>query len=170
MLEVTCFFESVYFGDPPSKALPARVITGVTGAQECLHEGAGQLRTNDPTAEAKHVHVVVNDALGGRVRIVANGGVQALHFVGGDASANSGTTDQYAPLCIPALNGVPHLGHDIRKIDRIRRERADVDDLGTGLAHRLQDRVPEQKASMIEADRNLHLRLFTLPANLSGMS
>jgi ribose 5-phosphate isomerase B len=55
-------------------------------AEERDHALPAWLRPDDPRAQGQDVHVVVLDALVGRVRVVADGGADPADLVGGDGS------------------------------------------------------------------------------------
>ncbi len=68
-----------------------------------------QFRSNHATAEAEHIHVIVRHSLRGGIGIMANGGVDAFHFVRGDARTHARTADDDAALGFAVLNSRAHL-------------------------------------------------------------
>ena len=87
---------------------------------------AGRLRADHPRAERQDVHVVVLDALVGRVRVVADGRPDAADLVRGDARPDAGAADQDAAVGLAVADGVAEplrRSPGSRRADRSRRRR-----------------------------------------------
>ena len=80
------------FTNPASVALFTRLITNKACGQESGYQLFSDFRTYNPPTQAEHIHGIVLDALVCRVCIVANGGIDALHLVGGDTGTHPGAT------------------------------------------------------------------------------
>ena len=65
-----------------------------------------RLGPDDPGAERQDVHVVVLDALVGRVGVVADGGADAADLVRRDARADAGAADEDAALGLAVADRV----------------------------------------------------------------
>src|SRR5260370_22178436 len=108
------------------------------GAQERPDQILRQRGADDARADDQHVHVVVFDALVGRVAVVADGGADAGDLVGRHRRPHAAAADQDAALRAPVKDGAADRLGGIRIIDRRRRRRAHVHQLvprgGDGLA------------------------------------
>ena len=96
------------------------LFVGEAGAQEGPHQLPCQLDADHPGAEHQDVHVVVLDALMGRVGVVAEAGADAGELVRRDGGAHAAPADQHAPLH-RARRAPPgqRRGH-VRIVDRLR--------------------------------------------------
>src|SRR5262245_10025795 len=132
--------------------------------QERAHELAGQLRTDHLGSEAQNVHVVVLDALVGRVRVVADRGPDARDLAGGDRSADAGPADEDSKLGVTVSDRGADLAGLVRIVDvRLRRIGPEVDRLVPGAHDLLEHALSQLHAAMVEGDRDPH-RAVTLPA------
>ena len=80
--------------------------------REGAHEVGREIGADDPGAEAEHVHVVVLDALVGRVHVVADCGADPVELARGDRRPDAGAADENPALCLAAedrLADVPRL-------------------------------------------------------------
>src|SRR6476659_5267228 len=71
-------------GHPPLVAW----LVGESGLQEVPHQLPRQLEADDPRSEGEDVHVVVLDALMGRIAVVTQAGADAGQLVRGDRGAD----------------------------------------------------------------------------------
>src|SRR5471030_536396 len=123
--------------------------------QECAHELARQRRADNLRAEAKHVHVVVLDALVGAVGVVADRRANPRELAGCDRRANARAADEDAAHCVAALDRLAHLASLVGIVDAHRiGVGAEVENVVPG--ERLEHGVPQVDATMVEGGRDLH--------------
>ena len=90
----------------------------------------GRLGADDARTQGQHVHVVVLDALVGRVGVVADGGTDPAHLVGGHRRTDPGAADEDAALRGAARDGVAQaLGEVGVVIVRVGAVAAEVDEV-----------------------------------------
>src|SRR5262249_51512259 len=146
-------------------AQPGRVRLAPVEArvQEGAHQVDGERRPDDLGAEAEHVHVVVLDALVGRIDVVAHGAADPVELRDGDRGTDARAADEHADLGIPVLDrladlarlvGVvdPHLVGFDPEVQGVVPERVQLGEHG----------VPQAHAAVVERDCNPH-RTVTLP-------
>src|SRR2546423_9833233 len=115
----------------------------------------GKRRPHDLGAEAEDVHVVVLDALMGRVDVVANGGADPGELAGGDRGAHTRSADEHTTLGVPAEDRLAEFARLVRIVD--------PDGVGIGSqvhqlmpGKRLEDGVTKTDAAVVECNRHLH--------------
>src|SRR5262245_14192408 len=132
--------------------------------EERAHELAGQLRADHLGAEAEHVHVVVLDALVGRVRVVADRGANAVDLARGDRCSDARPADEDSAVRVAASDRLADLAGLVRIVDsRLWLIGPEVDRLVPGAHDLLEHALPQLHAAMVEGDRDPH-RGVTLPA------
>ena len=94
--------------------------------QKCLHQFRRQRRTDDSSAQNQNVHVVMFDALVGRVVVMAHGCADARHLVGGNADSHAAAAYQDPTLSLARLQSFAHSFGEVRIIRRLRVIRAQV--------------------------------------------
>ena len=71
-------------------------------AEACFHEGCrdlpSHLYSDDASAKTQNIHVVVLDALVGRIGVVAHTGAHTTHLVGRHAGPHSTPTYDYSAI------------------------------------------------------------------------
>ena len=102
--------------------VPAAFELGIEKVlDDSLDLGADLLR-----GQAADLGIVMEAGAVGGKDIIALGGADAAHFIGGDAHADAGAADQNAPVVFAPDNSLRHLYGDIRIIDGILRIAAEV--------------------------------------------
>src|SRR5581483_837877 len=133
------------------------------GLEERADEIGGELGADHFRPEAEDVHVVVLDALVGRVHVVADRGADTRQLAGGDRGADAGTADQHSALGLPVEHRLPDLPRLDRVVDPNRvGVGAEVDDLMAEGRELLEHAFAELDTPMVERDRHPHVRV-TLP-------
>src|SRR4051812_24834206 len=112
-LLTVAFLDGEDLGQAPGVAL----LGGVARLDVGLHQLVGDGGADDPAAQHQDVHVVVLDPLMGRVDVVADGGADARHLVGGHAGADTAATDEDRALGASLLDGESDLLRVVRIVD-----------------------------------------------------
>ena len=121
------------------------------------HEIGGETRAYHLRAEADDIHVVVLDSLVRGVHVVADRCPDPGDRARGDRGADTGAADEHATLGLSVLDRRAELGSFHRVVDpHCVVVGAEVDDLVSVVAQRLEDRVPEMDASVVERHGNFH--------------
>ncbi len=128
-----------------------------TCRQKRAHEVGGEARPDDLRAETEDVHVVVLDSLVGGVDVVADGCPNPGDLARGNRRADAGAADEHAALGLAVLDRGAELGGLDGIVDPHRvGVGAEVHDLVSGTAQRLEELVPEMDASVVERHGNFH--------------
>src|SRR5688572_12142729 len=96
------------------------------------------------------------NTLRSRISVMADGCINAFHFVGGNTGADTRAADQNPPLSFPALNGTPYLLREVREIHRFRAIRAQINGFVTRLTHSPQDGFLERESRVIKPNGDFH--------------
>jgi hypothetical protein len=147
------------------QSFPSGRIALVFCVQESRDKYFGKFRSNDAAAKAEHIHIVVQYALRGRIRVVTNGRVYTSHLVRGDTCADARSAAQDAAFGIPVLNGASNLLGKIRVVHRVGAVRANIDWLMSSIADGVQDYLFERETRMVKSYDNFH----NSPKDLSGL-
>lgn len=115
------------FGDASGVASVVTAIerSACEGAQACFHDFGAE----NACTEHDDIGIVVLARHACGVGFVHERGTRARHFVGGDAHANTGAADQYAPCVAVIDHGVGEAMRKIRVIHRLRILRSEIFDL-----------------------------------------
>ena len=144
----------------PSRELAHAAAEVLLGREPRVEEGLDQLererRADDLGAEAHHVHVVVLDALVGRVDVVAERGPDARDLVGRDAGPDPGPADHDRPLGLAAADRVADPLGQVGEVDRLGRVGAEVGHLVAPGPQLLDDRPLEREPGVVASNRDLH--------------
>ena len=77
-------------------------------AEEGIDDLAGQRRSDNPRADAEHVHIVVLDGLMRGVSVVADGGADAWKFIGRNRHAGATSADDHAAVRVAIEDRLRH--------------------------------------------------------------
>lgn len=132
------------------------LLGGEPGAEEGRNEIGDQRRTDDASPEAEHVHVVVLDALGRGVGVVADAGTHALHLVRGHAGPYTATAEDDAPVGSPLAHGARDGGGVVGIVHGIGGMGPAIEDLVPGHRHVAEDFVLQREARMVASYGNVH--------------
>ena len=131
-------------------------LAGEASVQECLHQLAGKLDTDDTTAEHQYVHVVVLDALVRRVGVVTQSGANPWNPVRGHRRANTAPAEQDAALGpVLAQGSTDGLGI-VGIVHRIGAVGAQVEDFPIVRGQEGFHRLLKCKSGMIRTYRDAH--------------
>src|SRR5207249_708042 len=86
-------------------------------AEERADQIGGEQRADDVRAETEDVHVVVLDALVGRVDVVADRGANSIQLAGRDGRSDARAADEDAALGLAVADRVPDLARLVRVVD-----------------------------------------------------
>lgn len=81
------------------------LLIGELGFEIGANELPRQFDADDPRTEYEYVHVVVLDALVGRVGVVTQSCADSVYFVGGHGCADPAATNQHAAVSFTLLDG-----------------------------------------------------------------
>ena len=95
--------------------------------QKGFHQIFGERAGDYARTEHEDVHVVVFDALVRGIGVVANGGADAVEFVGGDGGADAAAADENAAFDRARLDGFADGLGEIGIIARLRVVSAEID-------------------------------------------
>ena len=113
----------------------------------------GEPRSNDLRANAHDIHIVMLDALVGRMDIVTDRGADTLHLVGRNRGTNTGAAHHDAAGDLSGDDLPRDRPCDIRKIHRIFVVGSDIDDLmADGWADPLDTSLPEPEVDWRSAE------------------
>src|SRR5688500_2566770 len=138
---------------------PLHVTLGAV--EPCLEEGTDELRRelppDDLRPEAEDVHVVVLDALMGRVRVVADRGADPRQLAGRDRGAHAGATDEHGALRSTRPDRIADLLRLVRVVDpRLGRVGSQVHRLVAELVDDREHALAQLDPTMVEGDRDSH--------------
>src|SRR6266511_1633224 len=98
-----------------------------------VHQLAGQFDADDARAEHEHVHIVMLDALTGRITVMAYRRANPWDLVGRYRRADATAADQHTSFCLAGHECLAHRFGEVRIIDRRGAVRAFVDNLVAAL-------------------------------------
>lgn len=76
----------------------------IASSEESPNDFKGDFRANNPSTHTEDIHIVVLNALPGRVGIVTEASPDSREFVGSYTDSNSGPADQYPAIDLPFEN------------------------------------------------------------------
>ena len=97
------------FGEPSGESR----LRAEPGRQERLDQLPSQHFPHNAASEANHVHVVVLDALVGRVGVADQGRTDAVYLVRGHTGPHAAPADRNAAIYLAARNGLGQGDHEI---------------------------------------------------------
>src|SRR5262249_25031064 len=117
--------------------------------QEGANKLAGELDADDTTAEHQHVHVVVLNALVGRIGVVTQSGTNPWNPICGHRGANAAPAEQDTALGSVLAQGSTDSGRIVGIIHRIGAVGAQVEDVAMLCGRETLDLLLERKSGMI---------------------
>ena len=144
-------------------------FVGIPGGKEVIDEFMSEGGSDDARAEDEDVHIVMLDALVGRVRIVGESGADAGDFVGGNGGADAAAADEDAALGFTAEHfGGKGLG-EVGVVDGVSGIRSGVDWLITFGAEVFDEVLLESETGVVGSNGDFHgFRLAGRRAVASG--
>ena len=134
------------------------------GRQPDLEHAVDEPFAEEVSREAEDVQIIMTSAHFGSEIVVARCGSHAVHLVGCDAHADSGSAHQNSTIGFASTNFMGYNLRDIGIVDRAFFVRAEIEGFVTKLFHKLQDLVPNRSATMITSDGNTHNRYLLFRA------
>ena len=131
-------------------------LAGEASVQERANQLAGELDTDDTTAEHQHVHVIVLNALVRRIGVVAQSGAHPGNPVGGHRRANAAPAEQDAALGPVLAQGSTDGLRIIGIVHGIGAVGAQVEDLAMLRGQEGFHRLLKCKSGMIRTYRDAH--------------
>jgi hypothetical protein len=122
--------------------------------QICRNEIVCEPRTNDLSAYAHYVYIIMLHSLMGRMYVMADGRSYASDLVGSDRGTDTGATDYQSALGLRRCHGLRNLTTDIGKIYRVLIETADVNDFVTGISEEVDHTGLQNETRMIRTNHN----------------
>src|SRR4030095_2836157 len=98
-----------------------------------VHQLRSQFDADDARAEHEHVHIVMLDALTGRIAVMAYRRANPWELVGRYRRADAAAADQHASFRLAGSERLSHRFGEVRIIDCLGAVRALVDDLVAAL-------------------------------------
>ena len=115
-----------------------------------LPPGFGQ----EPRAERKYIRIIMFPAIAGGSSIIAQGGADARHFVGGDGGADARAIDDDAARGFSVGDDFGHSGRDVGIVDWRFSVGADVVDGESELGEDWQQRFFQNEPTVIRSQRD----------------
>lgn len=129
----------------------------VSGVQKGGDQLLRQRRTDNPAAEADHVHVVVFNALMSRIRIVHQRGIDAGDLVGSDARADAAPADDDAAFGAAIYDMLRDRFGKIRIINGdVGGGGSNINDVMLMIVQVIYQNLFEGKSCVIAADGEFH--------------
>src|SRR5882724_2972853 len=129
-----------------------------SGCDECLDVIPGGVGSRDPASQADDVHVVVLDALSGRVVVVDQAGADSADLIGDDRRTYSAPTNSDAPLHLTCRYGSSQRRDIVGIVVAwVHRCGAEIDNLVTCGGESCAQLFFQFKPAMIGSDPNAHV-------------
>ena len=136
---------------------------GELALEEGTQAGPRDLRADDPRPEAQHVGVVVLTPQASRHRIGGLHAADAAHLVRHDRFPGPAPAQHDPALELSARHRPGDRRDEVRIVDRLRAERAEVAVLDAQLIEQRAQVTLEMKARVVGADRDAHGTECTRP-------
>src|SRR3954449_3836696 len=140
-----------------AEATDVALLAGEVGAEVRADHVTGECGPDHPGAEAEHVDVVVLDALVAGVRVVGAGRADAGELARRHGDPGAGAADEHRPLRAILAHGGRGVARGVRVVDRVGRISAEIDRLVAERAHRVEHKLLEREARVIEGAGDLHV-------------
>src|SRR5271163_2276122 len=131
-------------------------LIGKFRAQKRFHEIFGELFADDAATEHQDIHVVVLDALMRGIGVVADGGANAVNFIGGHADANTAAAHEHATVGLAIGDGVTDEFGEVGVVGGVFVERANVENVMAKRAHDVAHFTFEGEAGVVGTDDDSH--------------
>src|SRR5262249_53142152 len=138
------------------QALLMARLAGEGGVREREHQISRKLLADDPSTEYQDVHVVVLDALMGRIGVVTDGGPYAAMLVRRNGCPDAAAAHQDPSFAVTARDGTRNSCRVVRIIDGGRVVGAHVANLMTVVAQKLANHFFDGETRVIRSDGKLH--------------